>query len=183
VVANHQGCQHQEPVTRCTPSREDCSKPDVQTIGWIFVACLTAQTNFDADSAKVLGIWKLVSLKIEVQGTGQMEPPMGEKPTGYAVFTQEGRAFFILTGELRERATNDEERAELLNTLVAYTGTYRVEGDRWNYQSRSSLESRMGRLRTNAVFQTGRRPTTGIVTVAGDAELARQRDDPQHPHL
>jgi Lipocalin-like domain len=50
---------------------------------------------------------------------------------GYAVFTQEGRAFFILTGELREPATNDEQRVGLLNTLVAYTGTYRVEGDKW----------------------------------------------------
>jgi hypothetical protein len=65
-----------------------------------------------------------------VQGTGQIEPAMGEKPTGYAVFTREGRAFFILTGELREPATNDEERSGLLNTLVAYTGTYRVEGDK-----------------------------------------------------
>jgi hypothetical protein len=97
----------------------------------MFVACLTAQPNFSTDSINVLGIWKLVSLEIEVQGTGQMEPPMGEKPTGYAVFTQEGRAFFILTGELREPATNDEERAGLFNTLVAYTGTYRVEGDKW----------------------------------------------------
>ena len=89
------------------------------------------QPNFGADGPKVLGIWKLVSLEIEVQRTGQIEPPMGEKPTGYAVFTQEGRAFFILTGELREPATNDEECAGLLNTLVAYTGTYRVEGDKW----------------------------------------------------
>ena len=84
----------------------------------------------DFGSAKVLGIWKLVSQEIEVQETGQLEPPMGEKPTGYAVFTQ-GRAFFILTGEFREPATNDEKRAKLLNTLVAYTGTYRVEGDKW----------------------------------------------------
>jgi Lipocalin-like domain len=97
----------------------------------IFVACLTAQPNFGNDSTKVLGIWRLVSLEIEVQGTGQMEPLMGENPTGYAVFTEEGRAFFILTGELREPATNDEQRAGLLNTLVAYTGTYRVEGDKW----------------------------------------------------
>jgi len=56
---------------------------------------------------------------------------MGEKPTGYAAFTQEGRAFFILTGELREPATSDQERAGLLNTLVAYTGPCRVEGDKW----------------------------------------------------
>jgi Lipocalin-like domain len=89
------------------------------------------ESGDEPDSAKVLGIWKLVSLEIEVQGTGRMEPPMGENPTGYAVFTQEGRAFFILTGELREPATNDEQRAGLLNTLVAYTGMYRVEGGKW----------------------------------------------------
>jgi lipocalin-like protein len=85
----------------------------------------------EVGSAKVHGIWKLVSQEIEVQETGQLEPPMGENPTGYALFTKEGRAFFILTGEIREPATNDEERAKLLNTLVAYTGTYRVEGDKW----------------------------------------------------
>jgi hypothetical protein len=95
------------------------------------MACLTAQSNVDAKGAKVLGVWKLVSLEIEIQETGRLEPPMGEKPTGYAAFTEEGRAFFILTGELREAATNDEQRAGLLNTLVAYTGTYRVETDRW----------------------------------------------------
>ncbi len=89
------------------------------------------QPSFDPDSAKVLGVWKLASLEIEIQATGRIEPPMGEKPSGYAIFTQEGRAFFILTGELREAATNDEQRAGLLNTLVAYTGTYRVEGDKW----------------------------------------------------
>ena len=32
----------------------------------IFVACLTAQSNVDTDSAKVLGVWKLVSLEIEI---------------------------------------------------------------------------------------------------------------------
>jgi hypothetical protein len=132
VVADHQGCEHQGRVTRCTPAWDDWSNqrdPDAQTTGRIVVACLTAQPNFDAD--RVLGIWKLVSQEIEVQGTGQIETPLGEKPTGYAVFTQEGRVFFILTGELREPATNDEERAGLLSTLVAYTGPYRIEGDKW----------------------------------------------------
>ena len=39
--------------------------------------------------------------------------------------------FFILTGEARKAAKTDQERADLLSTLVAYTGTYRVEGDKW----------------------------------------------------
>jgi hypothetical protein len=93
------------------------------------MAPLTARPNFG--DAKVLGIWKLISVEIEVQRTGQIELPMGENPAGYAVFTREGRAFFILTGELRQPATNDEQRAGLLNTLVASTGTYRLEGDKW----------------------------------------------------
>jgi hypothetical protein len=96
------------------------------------MACLAAHPSLGADdSAKVLGIWKLVSLVVEVQATGQKERALGEKPTGYAVFTPEGRVFFILTGETRKPAKTDQERADLLSTLVAYTGTYRVEGDEW----------------------------------------------------
>jgi hypothetical protein len=43
----------------------------------------------------------------------------------------EGRVFFILTGEGRKPAKTDPDRVALLNTLVSYTGTYRVEGDKW----------------------------------------------------
>ena len=45
--------------------------------------------------------------------------------------SSEGRVMFILTGEGRKPAKTAEERADLLGTLVAYTGTYRIEGDRW----------------------------------------------------
>ena len=47
------------------------------------------------------------------------------------IFTPEGRVAFVLTGEGRKAAKTTEDRAELLNTLVAYTGMYRVEGDKW----------------------------------------------------
>ena len=100
-------------------------------IGFVFVACLIAQPSFAGDSDKVVGTWKLVSYEVEVQATGQKAPVMGEKPTGYATFTQEGRVFFVLTGEARKSAKTDQERAELLNTLVAYSGTYSVEGEKW----------------------------------------------------
>ena len=39
--------------------------------------------------------------------------------------------FFVLTGEARKPGKTDKERADLLSTLVAYTGTYRIEGDTW----------------------------------------------------
>jgi hypothetical protein len=96
------------------------------------VLCLIlVQPVFADDSAKLPGIWKLVSYEIEVQATGQKEPVMGKSPTGYVVFTPEGRAFFILTGEGRKPAKTAQERADLMSTLVGYTGMYRIEGDQW----------------------------------------------------
>jgi len=56
---------------------------------------------------------------------------MGQNPIGYVIFAPEGRVWFVLTGEGRKPAKTTEDRAELLNTLVAYTGMYRVEGDKW----------------------------------------------------
>jgi hypothetical protein len=38
---------------------------------------------------------------------------------------------FILTAEGRKPAKTVEERANLLSTVIAYAGTYRLEGDKW----------------------------------------------------
>jgi Lipocalin-like domain len=100
-------------------------------MGGLFAACLTASTVFGADQNTVLGTWKLVSYDVEVQSTGAKAPLMGEHPTDYAAFLPDQHVFFILTGEARKPAKTDKERADLLNTLVAYTGTYAVEGDKW----------------------------------------------------
>ena len=37
----------------------------------------------------------------------------------------------VITGEGRKAPTTDTDRVELFNSLVAYTGKYRVEGDNW----------------------------------------------------
>jgi hypothetical protein len=91
----------------------------------------SAQPSIADDRDQVTGFWKLVSYVVEVQATGQTEPVMGQHPTGYVNFSREGRVMFILTGEGRKPAKTAEERAGLLATLVAYTGTYRIEGDKW----------------------------------------------------
>jgi hypothetical protein len=101
---------------------------------WLVVLGLFAiavQPSFAGDRAQVHGVWKLVSYEVEIQATGQKELPMGKNPTGYVIFTPEGRVFFVLTGEGRKAAKTVQERADLLSSLVAYTGTYRLEGDRW----------------------------------------------------
>lgn len=99
---------------------------------WILAACcLVAAQVAHAASAQLQGIWQLVSYEVEVQATGQKQPVMGQHPSGYATFMPEGRVFFVFTGEGRQPGKSAEERAKLLDTLIAYTGTYRIEGDQW----------------------------------------------------
>jgi hypothetical protein len=111
----------------CTPSRIIAPWP----LAIAAAVVLAPHSTLANDREKVIGFWKLVSYVVEVQATGQIEPVMGQHPAGYVNFSPEGRVMFILTGEGRKPGKTAEERAELLNTLVAYTGTYRIEGERW----------------------------------------------------
>jgi hypothetical protein len=96
-----------------------------------FAVAGAARPGWAEDAASVVGLWKLIGYEVEVQATGQKGPVMGDHPTGYALFTPDGRVFFMLTGEGRMPARTAEERAALLTTMVAYTGRYRLEGDKW----------------------------------------------------
>ena len=83
------------------------------------------------DRAPLVGMWRLVSFQREYQATGEREYPMGMAPTGYILFLPEGRMAVVITGEGRTAPTTDQDRAGLFNSLVAYTGPYRVDGDKW----------------------------------------------------
>lgn len=92
---------------------------------------LLAQPSFADDRAKIQGIWRLVSFEVEFQATGERQDFWGKNPTGYIIFTPEGRMMVMVTGEGRKPATTDQDRAGLLKSLTAYTGMYRIEGDKW----------------------------------------------------
>jgi len=92
---------------------------------------LLAQPCLAADPTPIVGVWKLVSFEREYQAGGEREYPMGKAPTGYIIFLPEGRMTVVITGEGRTAPTTDQDRAGLYNTLVAYTGRYRIEGDKW----------------------------------------------------
>ncbi|MGB8408340.1 MAG: lipocalin-like domain-containing protein [Gallionella sp.] len=101
---------------------------------WLAILLLSftiLQPSFADDNAKILGAWKLVSYEVEVQATGEKMFPMGKNPTGYVIFSPESRLWFVLTGDGRKPAKTAEEKAALLDSLIAYTGKYRLEGDKW----------------------------------------------------
>ena len=55
----------------------------------------------------------------------------GNNPTGYIICTAEGRMMTIVEAEGRKVPQTDEERAAAFRSLIAYTGIYRLEGDKF----------------------------------------------------
>jgi hypothetical protein len=80
---------------------------------------------------QLLGVWKLESFDTEFKTTGQRKNIFGEKPNGYLIFTPEKRMMALLTAEGRKKPNTDEDRIAAFWSMSAYSGIYRVEGDKW----------------------------------------------------
>ena len=83
------------------------------------------------DREQLIGVWKLLTFEVEFQDTGERKTPLGAHPSGYGIFTREGRTMAVLTAEGREVPKTDADRATAFKDMIAYTGMYRVEGDHW----------------------------------------------------
>ena len=90
----------------------------------------TVQAARDAP-VRIVGSWRLVSYELEFQDGSERLLPLGAHPNGYLVFGQDGRMMAYLEAAGRTAPRNDEERAVAYRSLLAYTGKYRVEGDKW----------------------------------------------------
>lgn len=108
----------------------------------------------------LVGIWKLFSYEVEIKESGEFFYPLGENPTGFICITENNHVMVTLTGEDRKPASSSEDSAELLNSLVSYAGTYRIEGNEWitsvlvawkpdwvNTEQRRQFEIKNNRLR------------------------------------
>src|SRR5262245_31688789 len=76
---------------------------------------------------KIVGTWTLVSVVYEDQETKERTPVLGEHPRGRQIATVDGRWLALVTAENRPVPKTDAERARALQTMIAYTGRYRVE--------------------------------------------------------
>jgi len=90
-----------------------------------------------AGESDLYGTWKLVSLTRTMDG-GKMEEPRGKAPKGYLSFTPDGRVMSFVANEKRPKPASvekmtDAERVGLLNSMNAYAGTYKLEGNKLTY--------------------------------------------------
>ena len=92
-----------------------------------------------AAESDLYGTWKLVSLNSKVIDTGEMRQPRGKAPNGYLSFTPDGRVTGVIASEKRPKPESvakmtDQQRIELFNTVNAYAGTYKLDGNKLTYR-------------------------------------------------
>jgi hypothetical protein len=87
-----------------------------------------------ANDASLVGTWKLTSFVREVTATGERYNQLGEHPEGYLGYAVDGRMYAILVAGERvkphEQAPTDEEALKLYRSMIAYTGSYTIDGDK-----------------------------------------------------
>jgi hypothetical protein len=94
------------------------------------ITATAARADDDALRKQIVGLWTLVSVVYEDQATKQRTPVLGEKPRGRQIATADGRWLALVTAEGRPVPKTDEQRAQALRTMIAYSGRYRVEDGR-----------------------------------------------------
>jgi len=107
----------------------------------IFASALLLAIPLAAPAAEsdLYGTWKLVSLTRKVADTGATEQPRGKAPNGYVSFGRDGRVTGVIVSEKRPKPESaakltDQQRLELFNTMNAYAGTYKLEGNKLTYR-------------------------------------------------
>jgi len=94
----------------------------------MFVSVVQAQPQ---DIKTLAGVWKLVACDIEYQDSGKRQALFGERPRGFIIFTPGGRMMTLFTSEGRKPGDSVEQKAELFRTMMAYTGIFRLDGDKF----------------------------------------------------
>ena len=105
-------------------------------------------TAEDAPSS-IVGFWKMASFTSKVVETGQTRLPYGEHPGGYTAFSRNGNMVHLVLRDDRKAPAGpdltDAERTELFKTMAAFSGTYKVEGNKiiFHYEA-TWVQSRTG---------------------------------------
>jgi hypothetical protein len=83
--------------------------------------------------SRIIGTWRIVSVTAEDLETGERREAWGPEPQGYINYAPDGRVMVINVRGDRNRpagaAPTREEGADLFESMLAYAGTYTVEGD------------------------------------------------------
>ena len=107
-----------------------------------------------ATVASLVGQWRLLSFDLETKDGGDRHPGFGSNPKGRLIVLPTSIMMAILTPSGRTMPKTSEERALAFQTMVAYSGPFKVEGDQlltsvditWNEAWGNTVQARTIRL-------------------------------------
>jgi Lipocalin-like domain len=129
---------------------------------------------------KVFGSWRLISFQVQFSDENAPTELFGPHPFGRLILTPEHYMMAYLSTPDRKPPTNDTEAAALLRTMVAYTGKFRLEQDKfvttvdgaWNETYKANEQVRYFVLHGDALkirsempsaFRPGKRASSSLV--------------------
>ena len=77
----------------------------------------------------LFGVWRLVSLQFVATDTGERQDMYGADPAGYIFITPDKHMMTIITAKDRVSADSESGTAALFNSMMAYSGPFRIEGE------------------------------------------------------
>ena len=94
---------------------------------------ISAGSSGTQAAESIVGTWRLVSWVEEETATKAQHKHFGDKPSGILMYTADGRMSIIFSDPRRQppatAVATDAEAAMLYRTMVAYAGSYRMEGN------------------------------------------------------
>jgi hypothetical protein len=135
----------------------------------------------------LLGTWKLRSYTRQDAVTGEQSNPLGVHPAGYLNYSPEGRMMGILVGDNRQVPSGpiptDSEVLALFKGLVAYAGTYAIDGNRithhvdasWNEAWTGTQQTRFYKLDGSILTLTTALSRSGLGAPMGVSTLVWER--------
>jgi hypothetical protein len=79
----------------------------------------------------IAGSWILQSCYVQRVDTGERMLPYGENPRGVLIMHESGRMAAVITPRDQVMPASDADTAKLYGQLIAYSGRYRLEGNRY----------------------------------------------------
>ena len=80
-------------------------------------------------SGRLIGTWRLISIQFELADIGERFDLYGPHPLGFLILTDGARLMGMVTSADREPPRDEADGAALFESMMAYSGKYRVEGE------------------------------------------------------
>jgi len=126
-----------------------------RSLSIVALLLIAVQPSLAGNHAQIIGVWKMVCFEWEIKDSGDRVYPWGMAPTGYLVYTPEGRMMTIATKESRKPPVTTQDRANLFNSMSASTGVYSLEGDRLVVKIDVAWDPAFNRHRTSKFYKSG----------------------------